>query len=78
MEQLLEKGTEATGRNRIAEQSGITEKLTLRWVNMADLFRVKGIGEEYAYLLEPAGLDTVPELGQGKKFEGEKGCFQQS
>lgn len=62
MEQLLEKGTEATGRNRIAEQSGITEKLTLRWVNMADLFRVKGIGEEYAYLLEPAGLDTVPEL----------------
>ena len=64
VEQLLEKGTEATGRKRIAEQSGITEKLILRWVNMADLFRVKGIGEEYADLLEAAGVDTVPELGQ--------------
>ncbi len=31
---------------------------------MADLFRIKGVGEEYADLLEAAGVDTVPELGQ--------------
>jgi predicted flap endonuclease-1-like 5' DNA nuclease len=36
----------------------------LRWANMADLFRIKGIGEEYADLLEAAGVDTVPELSQ--------------
>ena len=29
---------------------------------MADLFRVKGIGEEYSQLLEAAGVDTVKEL----------------
>ena len=31
---------------------------------MADMFRVKGIGEEYSDLLEAAGVDTVPELAQ--------------
>ena len=29
---------------------------------MADLFRVRGIGGEYAELLEKAGVDTVKEL----------------
>jgi predicted flap endonuclease-1-like 5' DNA nuclease len=38
--------------------------LILRWVNQADLFRVKGVGEQYADLLEAAGVDTVPELAQ--------------
>jgi predicted flap endonuclease-1-like 5' DNA nuclease len=33
---------------------------------MADLFRIKGIGQEYADLLEAAGVDTVPELSQRK------------
>lgn len=32
--------------------------------NRADLARVKGAGEEYADLLELAGVDTVPELAQ--------------
>ena len=31
---------------------------------MADLFRIKGVGEEYSDLLEAAGVDTVPELAQ--------------
>lgn len=34
------------------------------WLNRTDLARVKGIGEEYADLLEVAGIDTVPELAQ--------------
>jgi predicted flap endonuclease-1-like 5' DNA nuclease len=38
--------------------------LILKWVNRADLFRIKGVGEEYADLLEIAGVDTVPELAQ--------------
>jgi len=31
---------------------------------MADLFRIKGVAEEYADLLEAAGVDTVVELAQ--------------
>jgi predicted flap endonuclease-1-like 5' DNA nuclease len=48
----------------VAEKAGVSDKLFLRWVNMADLFRIKGVGEEYADLLEAAGVDTVPELRQ--------------
>lgn len=63
-EALLEKGTTPAGRNKLVEDSGISKKLILRWINMADLFRIKGVGEEYADLLEAAGVDTVPELAQ--------------
>ena len=38
--------------------------MVLRWVNKADLYRIRGIGKEYAELLEAAGVDTVPELAQ--------------
>jgi predicted flap endonuclease-1-like 5' DNA nuclease len=38
--------------------------LVLEWVNHVDLFRIKGVGSEYADLLEAAGVDTVPELAQ--------------
>jgi predicted flap endonuclease-1-like 5' DNA nuclease len=64
VEQLLEKGATPAGRKEIVSAAGISDKLVLRWVNMADLFRIKGVGEEYADLLEAAGVDTVPELAQ--------------
>lgn len=64
VESLLKQGAGKKGRKEIAEKSGIAEKLILKWVNRADLSRIKGIGEEYADLLELAGVDTVPELGQ--------------
>ena len=38
--------------------------MILEWANHADLFRIDGIGSEYADLLEEAGVDTVPELAQ--------------
>jgi predicted flap endonuclease-1-like 5' DNA nuclease len=63
-EKLLEEGAFPKGRKEIAEKTGVSEKRVLRWANMADLFRIKGIGEEYADLLEAAGVDTVPELSQ--------------
>ena len=59
---LLEKGKSPTGRKQLAEATGIDVKLVLKWVNMSDLFRVKGIGKEYSELLEKAGVDTVKEL----------------
>ncbi len=64
VEELLEKGASTTGRKSIAESTGISDKLVLEWVNLADLFRIDGIGEEYSDLLEEAGVDTVPELAQ--------------
>ena len=59
---LLKKGAAAKGRKEIAAASGIDQKMIMKWVNMADLFRVKGIGQEYSELLEKAGVDTVKEL----------------
>ena len=63
-EALLEKGASGKGREAIVTQTGISDKLILRWVNHADLFRLNGVGGEYAELLEAAGVDTVPELAQ--------------
>jgi predicted flap endonuclease-1-like 5' DNA nuclease len=63
-EALLKQGASKKGRKEIADKSSISEKLILKWVNRADLARIKGIGEEYADLLEVAGVDTVPELAQ--------------
>ena len=59
---LLEQGKSPSGRKKLAEATGISEKLILKWVNFSDLFRVKGIGPEYSELLEKAGVDTVKEL----------------
>ncbi len=61
---LLTAGASRKGREELAEKTGISHKLLLEWVNHVDLFRVKGIGSEYADLLEAAGVDTVPELAQ--------------
>jgi len=63
---LLDMGATPKGRKNIAEKSGISETLVLTWVNHVDLFRLKGVGEEYADLLERAGVDTVVELAQRK------------
>jgi predicted flap endonuclease-1-like 5' DNA nuclease len=65
-EALLEAGATRSGRKNIAEKTGISEKLILEWVNLSDLFRIKGVGEEYSDLLEEAGVDTVRELAQRK------------
>ena len=51
-------------RKALAAASGLAEAQILKFANMADLYRVKGIGSEYAELLEAAGVDTVPELSR--------------
>ncbi|NLC69999.1 MAG: DUF4332 domain-containing protein [Desulfuromonadaceae bacterium] len=66
IEKLLESAAGKKGRQAIAEKTGISEKLILKWVNRADLFRIKGISTQYSDLLELAGVDTVPELAQRK------------
>ena len=61
---LLKAGATPKGRKDLEAASGISGALILKWVNKADLFRVKGIGTQYSDLLEAAGVDTVVELGQ--------------
>ena len=64
VEGLLEVAGTRAGRAELAQQTGIRADLLLGWVNRADLHRIRGVGEEYADLLEAAGVDTVPELAQ--------------
>ncbi len=60
---LLDKCAAPAGRKALEEETGISGKLILTWTNHADLYRVKGIGPQFAELLEAAGVDTVKELG---------------
>jgi len=60
--ELLEKCAAPKGRKELAEATGISEKLILRWTNHADLFRINGVGPQFAELLEAAGVDTVKEF----------------
>ena len=61
---LLAKANTPAQRKALAEASGLTTAQILKFANMADLYRVSGIGAEYAELLEAAGVDTVPELAR--------------
>jgi predicted flap endonuclease-1-like 5' DNA nuclease len=63
-EALLEASATPKQREDLAAKTGISPKLILEWANLADLFRIKGVGEEYSDLLEEAGVDTVVELAQ--------------
>jgi predicted flap endonuclease-1-like 5' DNA nuclease len=63
-EALLEKGATPQARKFLSEKTGIGHRLILKWVNRADLFRLKGVGEQYSDLLAAAGVDTVLELAQ--------------
>ncbi|MDE6334529.1 MAG: DUF4332 domain-containing protein [Muribaculaceae bacterium] len=59
---LLAKAATPAGRIDLAEKTGISPKLILKWANHADLFRIKGVAGQFAELLEAAGVDTVKEF----------------
>ena len=61
---LLKNTKTKKQRKDLAEKTGISEEKVLKFANMVDLYRIKGIGSEFAELLEAAGVDTVPELAQ--------------
>lgn len=61
-EQYLEACATPAGRKKLAEETEISGKLILKWANHTDLFRVPGVGPQFAELLEAAGVDTVKEL----------------
>lgn len=65
-DQLLQACKTKANRKALAEKSGIDEAKILKFANMVDLFRINGVGSEYAELLEAAGVDTVKELATRK------------
>jgi predicted flap endonuclease-1-like 5' DNA nuclease len=64
IDELLDAGASRSDREALARQTEIPHRLILEWINLADLFRIDGIGEEWSDLLEEAGVDTVVELAQ--------------
>ncbi|NLZ33052.1 MAG: DUF4332 domain-containing protein [Firmicutes bacterium] len=61
---LLAASATPKQRKDLAEKTGLSEKQILKFANMVDLYRIDGVGSEYAELLEAAGVDTVPELAR--------------
>ena len=66
VEDLLERCATAKGRKDVSESTGISPKLILKWTNHADLFRISGVGPQFAELLEASGVDTVKEFRHRK------------
>ena len=63
-DKLLSSTKTKKQRDELSESTGISAKQILKFANMADLFRINGVGQEFASLLEVAGVDTVAELAQ--------------
>lgn len=63
-EDLLKTCRSAKGRKEVAAATGLSVGQLLKWANLADLMRIKGIGKQFSELLEAAGVDTVKELKQ--------------
>ncbi len=61
---LLANARTPKQRKELAEKTGLSEAKILKFANMVDLYRIKGVGSEYSELLEAAGVDTVPELAR--------------
>jgi len=59
---LLDKAKNQRGRQKLAATIGVPEDTLLKWANLSDRMRIKGVGEDYALLLSAAGVDTVREL----------------
>ena len=59
---LLKKAGSRKGRLELRDKLEVNERHILGWLCLAELFRINGVGPEYAHLLEQAGVDTAPEL----------------
>jgi hypothetical protein len=61
-DRLLEAAKSARDRKALAVKTGLGPRELLRFANLADKLRVKGLGAGYAELLCRVGVDTVREL----------------
>jgi predicted flap endonuclease-1-like 5' DNA nuclease len=66
VEELLAQGDTAQERAALSKKLGVTTSELTEWVNRADLMRLKGVGKEFANLLEICGVDSCKELQHRK------------
>lgn len=59
---LLRRCSSPVGRSLVSGETGLSEQLILRWVHLADLLRIGGVGVEYAGLLDAVGVATLVQL----------------
>ncbi len=69
MQGLLARGNTRAGRRKLAEATGLSEKLILELVARADILQVHGVGPEYASLLNSVGVDTSEALASHEAEE---------
>jgi predicted flap endonuclease-1-like 5' DNA nuclease len=61
---LLANSRTAEQRKELAKKTGLSEARILKFANMADLYRISGIGSEFSELLEATGVNSVPDLAR--------------
>lgn len=61
-EKLLETAKTLKGRQMLAQKTDIAQEQLLRVANLIDRMRIRGVGQDYAELLEAAGVSTIKEL----------------
>lgn len=61
---LLEETSTDRLHRSLARKLGVEESVLTDWVNRADLMRIKGIGMQFANLLESCGVASCRELRQ--------------
>jgi predicted flap endonuclease-1-like 5' DNA nuclease len=62
IERLLQIAGYRNSREDLADAIGISTECLHKWVLMADLMRIKGIGDEYCDLLKEVGVEMLEEL----------------
>ena len=55
-------------RRLLSERTGLPERQLQKFVNMADLMRIRGIGGDFAELLGASGVRTVRDLSRRRAF----------
>jgi hypothetical protein len=62
--ELLKRGASPEGRKEIVDATGIGDNLILKWMNISDLIRIRGMNLEHIHLLKEANINSVAELSQ--------------
>ena len=65
LEKFLARASSPVGRKSISSESQISEKLILKWVHQADMFRIKGLAGNKAELLGAVGVSSLKDLAKG-------------
>ena len=55
-------------RRLLSDRTGLPERQLQKFVNLADLMRIRGVGGDYAELLVASGARTVRDLSRRRAF----------